>query len=81
MANNQTFEQCLLANISQCEFTENHKQFVVTVYNPLSRPVSHYVRLPVIDQNYQVIDPNGEKVFHIIHIIIFHKRNGYELYF
>ncbi|KAF2897558.1 hypothetical protein ILUMI_08618 [Ignelater luminosus] len=54
------FSTCLLANISQCEYTENSNSFIVTVYNPLSRPVNHYVRLPVVEQHYKVSDPNGK---------------------
>ncbi|KAF5294473.1 hypothetical protein FQR65_LT01599 [Abscondita terminalis] len=53
------FESCLLTNISQCAFSENNDQFVVTVYNPLSREVDHYVRLPVTNGQYKVTDGNG----------------------
>ncbi|KAL1517915.1 hypothetical protein ABEB36_001615 [Hypothenemus hampei] len=58
----QNFHSCLLTNISQCQFTENLNQFVITVYNPLSRPVRKYVRLPVTVEEYTVTDPNGEIV-------------------
>ncbi|RZF46632.1 hypothetical protein LSTR_LSTR014959 [Laodelphax striatellus] len=53
---------CPLLNISQCATTEDNKAFVVTVYNPLSKPVTHYVRLPVKDNlNYTVLCPMGKK--------------------
>ncbi|XP_022199948.2 lysosomal alpha-mannosidase isoform X2 [Nilaparvata lugens] len=53
---------CPLLNVSQCATTEENKSFVVTVYNPLSKPVTHYVRLPVIDNaNYTVLCPMGKK--------------------
>lgn len=58
-APNLPLESCLLLNISQCDISESNKNFVVTVYNPLSRPVSHYVRLPVSGKAYTVTDPNG----------------------
>ncbi|KAK4872843.1 hypothetical protein RN001_014872 [Aquatica leii] len=53
------FESCLLTNMSQCAFSENNEQFIVTVYNPLSRPVTHYVRLPVTDGYFKVTDSKG----------------------
>lgn len=31
----------------------------MTIYNPLSRPVSQYIRLPVTGSSYTVTDPNG----------------------
>lgn len=54
------FESCLLTNMSQCTLTENHPKFLTTVYNPLSRPVNHYVRLPVPDGSYKVTDGEGK---------------------
>lgn len=53
------FTTCRLLNVSQCEFTETQDSFVVTLYNPLSRPVTKFVRLPVQNSNYTVHDPNG----------------------
>lgn len=50
-------ETCLLSNVSLCEPTKAER-FVVTVYNPLERPVSHYVRLPVPDGTYQITGPD-----------------------
>ncbi|CAH1141510.1 unnamed protein product [Phyllotreta striolata] len=56
------FVNCPLLNISQCEFTEKRPNFIVTIYNPLSRPVSKFVRLPVTGKSYQVVDPSGKKL-------------------
>lgn len=53
------FSTCKLLNISQCAETEDSPSFVVTVYNPLSRPVTQYVRFPVTGKHYTVTDPNG----------------------
>ncbi|RZC14230.1 lysosomal alpha-mannosidase-like, partial [Asbolus verrucosus] len=55
---------CLLANVSICETTTNDR-FVVAVYNPLSRSVTHYVRLPVDGTNYKITGPNGEEEYDI----------------
>lgn len=55
------FETCLLANVSQCAFTETNDVFVVTIYNPLSRPVSKYVRFPVSGSNYIITGPDGSE--------------------
>ncbi|KAJ8872261.1 hypothetical protein PR048_025863 [Dryococelus australis] len=57
-----TMTSCLLLNISQCEMSERSQDLVVTVYNPLSRPVSHYVRLPVPAARYIVSDMQGQYV-------------------
>jgi len=52
-----------LLNISQCEVSENSEQFVLTLYNPLSRPVTEFVRLPIPDETaYSVVDPSGQKL-------------------
>jgi hypothetical protein len=53
-------KSCLLLNISQCDVSEHSSQFVVTVYNPLSHPVSHHVRVPVSGASYSVQDPTGK---------------------
>ncbi|KAL1517913.1 hypothetical protein ABEB36_001613 [Hypothenemus hampei] len=57
-----TFGHCLLVNISQCDYSEENDQFVITVYNPLSRFVNKYVRLPVLGGSYLVLDPAGDEV-------------------
>lgn len=54
-----SLDYCLLLNISSCEITEKSNNFVVTLYNPLSRYVSQYVRLPVTGTSYTVTDPSG----------------------
>lgn len=54
-----SFNHCLLTNVSSCYFTETLDTFLVTVYNPLSRPVSKYIRLPVTGTSYTVKDPDG----------------------
>ncbi|XP_076264017.1 lysosomal alpha-mannosidase-like [Rhynchophorus ferrugineus] len=59
---NKQFTSCLLANISECRISEKAETFVVTLYNPLSRPVSKVVRLPVLGESYSITDYNGETV-------------------
>lgn len=56
---------CPLLNISQCEITENFNSFVITLYNPLSYPVTKYVRLPVTGEkpNYSIRCPMGMHFF------------------
>lgn len=56
-------ETCHLLNISQCHVSERYEQFVVTLYNPLGRPVNEFVRLPVAGERaYAVVDPDGTRV-------------------
>lgn len=50
---------CPLLNVSQCAVTERNGRFVVTAYNPLSHVQTTYVRLPVQDGVYTVLDPYG----------------------
>jgi lysosomal alpha-mannosidase len=55
---NLNLETCLLANVSICEPARSDR-FAVTVYNPLERPVTHYVRIPVPDGSYKITGPDG----------------------
>jgi len=55
-------KSCLLLNISQCDVSEHSSQFVVTLYNPLSHPISHHVRIPVSGASYTVQDPTGKSL-------------------
>ncbi|XP_030753916.1 lysosomal alpha-mannosidase-like [Sitophilus oryzae] len=57
--NSVPLKTCLLANISQCATTENAENFVVTIYNPLSKSVDKLVRLPVNGEGYNVTDKEG----------------------
>lgn len=56
------FQSCLLSNISQCAATETKDNFVITVYNPLSRNVSQYIRVPVVDKIFEVLCPSGNVI-------------------
>ncbi|XP_076263635.1 lysosomal alpha-mannosidase-like [Rhynchophorus ferrugineus] len=51
---------CPLANISQCSVTEESENFVVTVYNPLSRYINKTIKLPVKGSGYTVVDGHGK---------------------
>ncbi|XP_026811581.1 lysosomal alpha-mannosidase-like isoform X3 [Rhopalosiphum maidis] len=56
-------KSCHLLNISQCEVSEHSEQFVLTLYNPLSRPVTEFVRLPITAETaYTVTDPWGQNL-------------------
>lgn len=47
-------------NASQCDSTEKNPQFVINVYNSLSREIDKYIRVPVpAGSDYQVLDPDG----------------------
>ncbi|GJQ83732.1 hypothetical protein Trydic_g20608 [Trypoxylus dichotomus] len=58
---NLRLKTCLLANISVCPISQSN-QFIAVVYNPLSRPVSHYVRLPVNSVRIKVKGPEDELI-------------------
>ncbi|XP_053472645.1 lysosomal alpha-mannosidase isoform X1 [Ictalurus furcatus] len=53
---------CENLNISACPLTESSKQFLLNVYNPLARPVSWSVHLPVNGTVYNVTDSDGAPV-------------------
>uniref|UniRef100_A0A4W5MS08 Alpha-mannosidase n=1 Tax=Hucho hucho TaxID=62062 RepID=A0A4W5MS08_9TELE len=53
---------CEHLNVSVCPLTETSKKFSVNVYNPLARPVSWPVRLPVNGTAYSISDANGKAV-------------------
>lgn len=66
---------CLELNISSCTFSEENDMFLIVVYNPLSRPVSTHVRVPVQGNSYTVrslIDGMYDKIFK--KCIEYHKR-------
>ncbi|XP_067829073.1 lysosomal alpha-mannosidase [Heptranchias perlo] len=58
----QNFIFCNKLNISVCPRIEGLSKFTVTVYNPLARQVSLYVRVPVNGTKYVVSDPKGSSV-------------------
>ncbi|XP_044269447.1 lysosomal alpha-mannosidase-like isoform X2 [Tribolium madens] len=62
---NLNLETCLLSNVSICEITKSDR-FVVSVYNPLERPVTHYVRVPVPDGSYKITGPDGEETADLV---------------
>lgn len=50
-----------LRNISQFKLTEDHENFIITVYNPLSRKKTVPVKFPFIkDFHYVVYNRFGE---------------------
>nr|XP_020473504.1 lysosomal alpha-mannosidase [Monopterus albus] len=53
---------CDNLNISVCPLTESSKKFSVNVYNPLARPVTWPVSLPVNGSAYTVSDAQGKSV-------------------
>lgn len=56
----ETAVYCPLLNISSCPVTETTDTFLVTTYNPLAKPRSHLVRVPVpAGSAYNVTDPSG----------------------
>ncbi|KAK9731131.1 Glycosyl hydrolases family 38 C-terminal beta sandwich domain [Popillia japonica] len=59
------FSSCLMANVSHCE-KSNLDRFTVVVYNPLSRYVNHYVRLPVNGNSYTIVGPDGNVNYEIL---------------
>lgn len=53
---------CRQLNVSECYYTEyigNGIDTVMSVYNPIAHPLRHFVRLPVKNSQYKVIDHYG----------------------
>uniref|UniRef100_A0A6P4EAE6 Alpha-mannosidase n=1 Tax=Drosophila rhopaloa TaxID=1041015 RepID=A0A6P4EAE6_DRORH len=53
------FKTCALLNITSCPVSEVNDRFALTLYNPLAHTISEYVRIPVSDPNYKIIDNKG----------------------
>ena len=67
---------CPRLNVSQCVVSEVSDNFLVLVYNPLSRTVRHYVRVPVLESSgYTVIDHLGNTLETQLNEIPTHIRN------
>ena len=66
---------CPRLNISECEVSEVSNKFVVLLYNPLSRPVTHNARIPLVDSGYIVHDINGNIVKSQVNQIPIHIKN------
>uniref|UniRef100_A0A8C3JTX6 Alpha-mannosidase n=1 Tax=Calidris pygmaea TaxID=425635 RepID=A0A8C3JTX6_9CHAR len=58
----ENFVFCNALNISVCPLTETTSRFTLILYNPLGRPVSWPIRLPVNGASYAVTDPQGQPV-------------------
>lgn len=57
------FQNCLRLNISECAFTKDGADNVmVTLFNPLAHQSTQYIRIPVLEENYEVTDEKGNKV-------------------
>ena len=56
------FQYCDYLNISICEVTENEQSVIINVYNPIARPVSVYVRVPVNSRSYKITGPDLKEV-------------------
>ncbi|XP_072947018.1 lysosomal alpha-mannosidase-like [Epargyreus clarus] len=56
-----SFDRCRF-NESSCHTSETSDTFVVTVYNPLAWNLKEAIKIPVLDGNYEVYAPNGEKI-------------------
>ncbi|XP_066260222.1 lysosomal alpha-mannosidase-like [Euwallacea similis] len=59
-----TFTTCHYLNISQCDVTENQDNFIITLYNPLGKSVTKFVRLPIVEDTNEIIitDPEGNQL-------------------
>ncbi|XP_046916123.2 LOW QUALITY PROTEIN: lysosomal alpha-mannosidase-like [Dermatophagoides farinae] len=52
---------CRDMNISQChytEFIEDHLSSIMSIYNPIAHSLRHFVRIPVKNMQYKVVDHN-----------------------
>ena len=57
-------------NISECHVSENNQEFSIIIYNPIGRPISQWVRLPISDDNHEVFDSNGVQIKDVHRIAI-----------
>ncbi|XP_066143719.1 lysosomal alpha-mannosidase-like [Euwallacea fornicatus] len=57
---------CLLVNVSICTVAQASDEVLVVVYNPLSWPVDHVVRVPIDGGSYSVSGPKGDMIFDVV---------------
>ncbi|CAD5121632.1 DgyrCDS10126 [Dimorphilus gyrociliatus] len=50
---------CPLLNVSNCDFTVGKKEFTAIIYNPLAKSRDHWVRIPVLNGKFEVIDESN----------------------
>lgn len=56
---------CPHLNTSQCTYTElidDQMDSVVSIYNPIAHPLRHFVRLPVKNMQFTVLDHYGAQI-------------------
>lgn len=69
LENRFEFELCPELNISSCSISEKSEKFMVTLYNPLAHSTFQYVRIPVTDGDYEVMDYRNVSIdFQIVSI-------------
>jgi lysosomal alpha-mannosidase len=65
---------CDRLNISECYVSETSNEFTLIVFNPIGRPVSQWLRIPIpSNNNYEVSDSIGNKVTDI-HVVPISER-------
>ena len=60
--NNLPIIYCTLFNITECLPIENQDKFTAIIYNPLSRNISSWISVPIVDENYQVTELGANKL-------------------
>lgn len=56
---------CRNLNVSQCHYTEYidfHSDTVLSIYNPIAHPLRHFVRIPVKNSQYRVVDYRSNEI-------------------
>ena len=66
---------CPRLNITECEVSELAERFIIAVYNPLSRPVTEHLRVPVSEPGYAVSDHLGQVISSQVNEIPEHIKN------
>lgn len=55
----KNIQSCPLLNVSNCDFTVGNKDFSTIVYNPLAKTRDHWVRIPIKNGQFDVIDESS----------------------
>lgn len=56
------YQTCLDMNISSCELITRGNNFIITLYNPMASDGFQYVRVPVLETNYEVRDADNNLI-------------------
>ncbi|XP_054166681.1 lysosomal alpha-mannosidase-like [Oppia nitens] len=63
---------CHQLNVSDCKIlakSENSSRIEIAIYNPLAHDIQRSLQLPLVDNNYKIVDENGKEIEYQISLL------------